>query len=103
MTGIGSGAVGAAVMGVLALGASPANAPGAVVRPGAESFGIDPDPRDHLGHRPRAAGRPAAVTTAQARPAGGSGPGSYTRAVGPARALRAGSMPGRHPVESKDP
>jgi hypothetical protein len=39
MTGIGSGAVGAAVMGVLALGASPANAPGAVVRPSAESFG----------------------------------------------------------------
>ena len=39
MTGIGSGAVGAAVMGVLALGASPANAPGAVVRPGGESFG----------------------------------------------------------------
>jgi anti-sigma factor RsiW len=39
MTGIGGGAVGAAVMGVLALGASPANAPGAVVRPGAESFG----------------------------------------------------------------
>jgi hypothetical protein len=30
--GIGGGAVGAAVMGVLALGASPANAPGAVVR-----------------------------------------------------------------------
>ena len=39
MTGIGSGAVGAAVMGVLALGASPANAPGAVVRPTPESFG----------------------------------------------------------------
>jgi predicted anti-sigma-YlaC factor YlaD len=39
MTGIGGGAVGAAVMGVLALGASPANAPGAVARPGAESFG----------------------------------------------------------------
>ena len=39
MTGIGSGAVGAAVMGVLALGASPANAPGAVVRPGGDSFG----------------------------------------------------------------
>lgn len=39
MTGIGSGAVGAAVMGVLALGASPANAPGAVVRPTQESFG----------------------------------------------------------------
>jgi hypothetical protein len=39
MTGIGGGAVGAAVMGVLALGASPANAPGDVVRPGAESFG----------------------------------------------------------------
>ena len=39
MTGIGGGAVGAAVMGVLALGASPANAPGAVVRPGSESFG----------------------------------------------------------------
>ena len=39
MSGIGGGAVGAAVMGVLALGASPANAPGAVVRPGSESFG----------------------------------------------------------------
>ena len=39
MTGIGSGAVGAAVMGVLALGASPANAPGVVVRPGSDSFG----------------------------------------------------------------
>jgi hypothetical protein len=37
--GIGGGAVGAAVMGVLALGASPANAPGAVVRPTGESFG----------------------------------------------------------------
>jgi hypothetical protein len=37
--GIGGGAVGAAVMGVLALGASPANAPGAVVRPGTDSFG----------------------------------------------------------------
>jgi hypothetical protein len=39
MTGIGGGAVGAAVMGVLALGASPANAPGAVVSPGTASFG----------------------------------------------------------------
>jgi hypothetical protein len=39
MTGIGSGAVGAAVMGVLALGAAPANAPGAVVSPVGESFG----------------------------------------------------------------
>ncbi|HEY3529592.1 MAG TPA: hypothetical protein VGK78_10600 [Nocardioides sp.] len=39
MTGIGGGAVGAAVMGVLALGASPANAPGAVVRPSTEWFG----------------------------------------------------------------
>ncbi len=39
LTGIGGGAVGAAVMGVLALGASPANAPGAIVRPGAEPFG----------------------------------------------------------------
>jgi hypothetical protein len=38
MTGIGSGAVGAAVMGVLALGASPANAPGAVVRPVQDSL-----------------------------------------------------------------
>jgi hypothetical protein len=37
--GIGGGAVGAAVMGVLALGASPANAPGAVVRPGSDSIG----------------------------------------------------------------
>ncbi len=39
LAGIGGGAVGAAVMGVLALGASPANAPGAVVRPVPESFG----------------------------------------------------------------
>lgn len=39
LTGIGGGAVGAAVMGVLALGASPANAPGAVVRPVTDSFG----------------------------------------------------------------
>jgi anti-sigma factor RsiW len=39
LSGIGGGAVGAAVMGVLALGAAPANAPGAVVRPGPESFG----------------------------------------------------------------
>ena len=39
LTGIGGGAVGAAVMGVLALGASPANAPGAIVQPGGESFG----------------------------------------------------------------
>jgi hypothetical protein len=39
LTGIGGGAVGAAVMGVLALGASPANAPGAVVRPSDEPFG----------------------------------------------------------------
>lgn len=34
MVGISSGAVGAAVMGVLALGASPANAPGVFDRPG---------------------------------------------------------------------
>ncbi|HET7067727.1 MAG TPA: hypothetical protein VFI21_09000 [Nocardioides sp.] len=39
LSGIGGGAVGAAVMGVLALGAAPANAPGAVVRTGPESFG----------------------------------------------------------------
>jgi anti-sigma factor RsiW len=39
MSGIGGGAVGAAVMGMLALGASPANAPGAVVRPASDSFG----------------------------------------------------------------
>ena len=39
LSGISSGAVGAAVMGVLALGASPANAPGAIVRPSGESFG----------------------------------------------------------------
>jgi hypothetical protein len=39
LTGISSGAVGAAVMGVLALGASPANAPGAVVRPADGSVG----------------------------------------------------------------
>jgi hypothetical protein len=66
MSGIGGGAVGAAVLGVLALGAAPANAPGAVVRPAGDSFGsvvnhaisevVDrgrgaPDP----GHRHRAA------------------------------------------------
>jgi anti-sigma factor RsiW len=39
MSGIGSGAVGAAVMGVLALGASPANAPGAAVGQSDETFG----------------------------------------------------------------
>jgi hypothetical protein len=39
LTGISSGAVGAAVMGVLALGASPANAPGAAVRPVDDPFG----------------------------------------------------------------
>jgi hypothetical protein len=39
MTGIGGGAVGAAVMGVLALGASPANAPGNLDRPVEQSFG----------------------------------------------------------------
>jgi hypothetical protein len=40
MAGISSGAVGAAVMGVLALGAaSPANAPGAISRQAPESFG----------------------------------------------------------------
>jgi hypothetical protein len=39
MSGIGGGAVGAAVLGVLALGAAPANAPGAVVRPVGDSFG----------------------------------------------------------------
>jgi anti-sigma factor RsiW len=39
LSGIGGGAVGAAVMGVLALGTSPANAPGAVVRPSEDSFG----------------------------------------------------------------
>jgi hypothetical protein len=39
LAGISSGAVGAAVMGVLALGASPANAPGAITRPAPESFG----------------------------------------------------------------
>jgi hypothetical protein len=39
LTGIGSGALGAAVMGVLALGASPANAPGAVTRPVDNPFG----------------------------------------------------------------
>jgi hypothetical protein len=39
MAGISGGAVGAAVMGVLALGASPANAPGAVVSPAGGSFG----------------------------------------------------------------
>jgi hypothetical protein len=39
VAGISSGAVGAAVMGVLALGASPANAPGGLVSPVSESFG----------------------------------------------------------------
>ena len=36
---LGGGAAGAAVMGVLALGAAPANAPGAIARPASESFG----------------------------------------------------------------
>lgn len=39
VAGISSGAVGAAVMSVLALGASPANAPGAVTGPSGSSFG----------------------------------------------------------------
>ncbi|MGC4109495.1 MAG: zf-HC2 domain-containing protein [Nocardioides sp.] len=39
LAGIGSGAVGAAVMGVLALGTSPANAPGAVGGPTGGSIG----------------------------------------------------------------
>lgn len=39
VAGISSGAVGAAVMSVLALGASPANAPGAVTGPSGASFG----------------------------------------------------------------
>jgi hypothetical protein len=39
LSGISSGALGAAVMGVLALGASPANAPGAVVTPVDDPFG----------------------------------------------------------------
>jgi anti-sigma factor RsiW len=39
LAGIGGGAVGAAVMGVLALGASPANAPGSVDGPVGPSYG----------------------------------------------------------------
>lgn len=39
LAGIGGGAVGAAVMGVLALGASPANAPGSVDGPVGTSYG----------------------------------------------------------------
>ncbi|MDX6360537.1 MAG: hypothetical protein QOH37_3591 [Nocardioidaceae bacterium] len=39
LAGIGGGAVGAAVMGVLALGASPANAPGSVEGPVEVSYG----------------------------------------------------------------
>jgi hypothetical protein len=39
LAGIGGGAVGAAVMGVLALGASPANAPGSIDGPGDASYG----------------------------------------------------------------
>jgi hypothetical protein len=78
MTGIGGGAVGAAVMGVLALGAAPANAPGAVVRPGVDSFGatlshaistvIDGDRssshgrRDGQGSPPAARGVPRTLT-----------------------------------------
>ena len=57
LSGIGGGAVGAAVMGVLALGASPANAPGAVVQPGVRVVRRQPDPRDHHGVRPRPAAR----------------------------------------------
>jgi hypothetical protein len=43
LAGISSGAVGAAVMGVLALGASPANAPGTLVRPANDPFGTSLD------------------------------------------------------------
>jgi anti-sigma factor RsiW len=39
LAGIGGGAVGAAVMGVLALGASPANAPGSIDGPVGSSYG----------------------------------------------------------------
>jgi anti-sigma factor RsiW len=39
LAGIGGGAIGAAVMGVLALGASPANAPGSVNAPVETSYG----------------------------------------------------------------
>jgi hypothetical protein len=75
MGGISGGAVGAAVMGVLALGASPANAPGAVVGPAGGSFGatlthaittvVDRQtPASTAGH----GGRPApAVTSTQRR------------------------------------
>ena len=51
LTGIGGGAVGAAVMGVLALGASPANAPGAIVRPERGAVRHLADQRDHHDHR----------------------------------------------------
>ena len=39
MTALGGSAVGAAMMGLLALGASPANAPGVIERPAGGSFG----------------------------------------------------------------
>ena len=42
LAGIGGGAIGAAVMGVLALGASPANAPGSVDGPAEVSHGSSP-------------------------------------------------------------
>ncbi len=78
LAGISSGAVGAAVMGVLALGASPANAPGAITRP-PPSPSATPCQRHHRGDRPRLPPRPAA----HGRPSERSRAPSYTRAVGP--------------------
>ena len=98
LTGIGGGAVGAAVMGVLALGASPANAPGAVVQPG-ELVRVVAEPRDHDRRRRGSLGRPRSAPGGRTEP----GVASYTRAVGSSGPPgRPGS--GRHPAaESHHP
>ncbi len=103
--GIGGGAVGAAVMGVLALGASPANAPGAVVRPAGDTFGSS---LTHtitsviLRDGPTTQDRAGQV----GRLASGSRAASYTRALGPARFSAHSQGRPEHrpaPVESQDP
>jgi hypothetical protein len=78
MAGISSGAVGAAVMGVLALGASPANAPGALERPAEGSFGTSlANAIVALAEREqRAATRLAPAATVHEHPRAGSHHGS---------------------------
>ncbi len=87
LTGIGGGAVGAAVMGVLALGASPANAAGRDRTAEQRAVRHLPDQRHHLDRRPGAGvGRaPRAVRGLRGHPAVPACAGSYTRAVGPRR------------------